>query len=244
MAYYFVSDVHLGSQAMTEPRAVEKMFVEWLDRVADDARAIFLVGDIFDFWFEYKHVVPKGFVRVLGKLAQLADRGIEIHFFTGNHDIWTFGYLESECGMKVHTTGEIFSLFGKQVYVGHGNELRKCQTRSYRLMNDFFHCRIAQRLFAWLLHPDWALWFGLNWSRHNRVKRKEEVRFRGECDPIVQSVLDINREKKLDYCILGHFHSMIDFQSQEGPRIVVMGDWINNPSYCVLDEQSLELKKI
>ena len=86
MAYYFVSDVHLGSQAMSEPRAVEKMFVEWLDRVADDARAIFLVGDIFDFWFEYKHVVPKGAVRVLGRLAQLADRGIEIHFFTGNHD--------------------------------------------------------------------------------------------------------------------------------------------------------------
>lgn len=244
MAYYFVSDVHLGSKFMTSPKEVETRLVEWFDMIAKDAEAIFLVGDIFDFWFEYKHVVPKGFVRVLSKIAQLTNQGIDIHFITGNHDIWTFGYLESECGVKLHTKGEIFKLYNKIVYVGHGNELRKCQTRSYRLMNSFFHCKVAQWLFSRLIHPDIAMWLGLKWSRHNRTKRQPQLRFKGEQDPIVQSILDIHRTNNLDYCILGHFHSMITHQCQSGPKIAIMGDWIFNPSYCVLNESGLQLLKL
>ena len=141
--YYFAADTHLGLSSHGDGREREKFFVRWLDEVAPTAKAIFLVGDIFDFWFEYKRVVPKGFTRLLGKLSELADRGVEIHFFTGNHDIWAFDYLPRECGVTLHTTNEELTLSGKRFLIGHGDGLNP-RDKKYLFLKRVFHNRFLQ----------------------------------------------------------------------------------------------------
>ena len=126
--YYFASDIHLGAGDAATARAVERRFVAWLDDAARDAEAIFLVGDIFDFWFEYRRVVPKGFVRTLGKLAELTDRGVRVVFFTGNHDMWVGDYLARECGLEIHTSPEVMTLSGKKVFIAHGDCRQDAET--------------------------------------------------------------------------------------------------------------------
>ena len=155
---YFLSDAHLGSLLVNDKRAHEKKLVDWLDRVKTDATVIYLLGDIFDFWFEYKTVVPKGFVRVLGKLAELTDSGIEIHFFIGNHDIWTFGYLENEIGLIVHKEPATIQLGTKKFFLAHGDGLY-VEEKGFKIIRKIFHSRTAQKLFRCLsmcfriIHP-------------------------------------------------------------------------------------------
>ena len=166
--YYFASDIHLGAGGPAAARAVEKRFVAWLDEVSREADAVFILGDLFDFWFEYKRVVPKGFVRVLGKLCELTDRGIRVVFMTGNHDMWVRDYFEAECGVEVYTSPRIMELAGKRVFLAHGDNMKIDHLPVLRFMNAVFRSKTIRFLFSWLVHPDWAMRFGQWWSGKSR----------------------------------------------------------------------------
>ena len=170
--YYFASDIHLGAGDAATARAVERRFVAWLDDAARDAEAIFLVGDIFDFWFEYRRVVPKGFVRTLGKLAELTDRGVRVVFFTGNHDMWVGDYLARECGVEIYTSPQQFRLNGKNVFIAHGDNMKIDGQPMLKFLNRIFRSRTLRWLFSWGVHPDWALRFGHWWSGRTQGARR------------------------------------------------------------------------
>ena len=173
--YYFASDVHRGADGSAETRRRERRFVAWLDMAARDAEAIFLVGDIFDFWFEYVRVIPKGFVRTLGKLAEIADSGIRIYFFTGNHDMWCYDYFERECGIKVFFSPQRMRLAGRNVLIAHGDNMNIDDKPLLRLMNTIFRSKTARRIFSWTVHPDLALRFGHWWSGKSRKTHAAET---------------------------------------------------------------------
>lgn len=188
--YYFASDTHLGLRVGRTADDRERLFVRWLDEVSADAEGIFLVGDIFDFWYEYKRVVPRGFTRLLGKLSGLTDRGIPVHFFAGNHDLWAYDYLRSECGVTLHRGPfELFDLYGQKVLVGHGDVLGP-RGRGGRFLSALFRCRTLQRLFSAWLHPNFAMRFGQWWSGSNRLSKPIAHTFRGEQEPIVRFAAD------------------------------------------------------
>jgi len=240
--YYFISDVHLGTDAVKDKKQHEKKFVDFLSMAQKDADKIFLVGDIFDFWFEYKRVVPQGFVRVFGKLCEIIDNGIEVHFFIGNHDIWTFGYLENEIGLKIHRKPQIFELNRKKVFVAHGDGLND-KSKKIAFIRTVFHNKFLQRCFA-LLHPNFAIWLGQTWSNHNRRKHdRENVQFQGEeNENLVLFAKKINKQQQNDYYIFGHRHILLNLQLVKNSQMVILGDFINEFSYAVLDEKGLRLE--
>lgn len=177
---YFLSDAHLGSLAIQSRRMQERRLVRFLDSIKLKAGAIYLLGDMFDFWFEYKTVVPKGYTRFLGKLSELTDLGVEVHYFTGNHDLWMRDYLVEECGVVLHTSPSTVEIADKIFYLAHGDGLG-VESRSFTFLRALFHNRVAQWLFA-ALHPRWGVSFGLQWAKHSRLKREDgrEPPFQGE----------------------------------------------------------------
>lgn len=238
--YYFASDMHLGSGAHSNPRERERALVAWLDRVAADARAIFLVGDVFDFWYEYKRVVPQGFTRLLGKFAELTDRGVEIHFFVGNHDMWQRDYLERECGVKMHFEREVVELYGKRVSICHGDDIYARYLGGWtRLMNSLFRSRTARWLFSHLVHPDFALRFGLAWSKGSRKAKEVAMPFLGKEDPMVQEAERISRTEKVDYFVFGHNHCAETLTLEGGGEVVFLGHWFEGEVYASLDESGV-----
>ena len=238
---YFASDNHLGAptQAKSAPR--ERLFVQWLDEIKEDAAVIFLLGDLFDFWFEYKTVVPKGFVRVLGKLAELADAGIPIHFFVGNHDMWMLDYLEKEIGIVVHYQPKEFSYNKKTFFIGHGDGLGP-NDKGYKRMKKVFTSRFFQWCFRWL-HPDIGMRLGHYLSVKNKlISGEEDAVFLGEENEWL--VLYANRkqkEKKRDYYIFGHRHIPLDISIEPNARYINLGDWISHYTYGVFDGEQLKL---
>ena len=244
--YYFASDIHLGAGDAATARAVERRFVAWLDDAARDAEAIFLVGDIFDFWFEYRRVVPKGFVRTLGKLAELTDRGVRVVFFTGNHDMWVGDYLARECGLEIHTSPEVMTLSGKKVFIAHGDNMKIDGQPMLKFLNRIFRSRTLRWLFSWGVHPDWALRFGHWWSGRSRKGHGEEAA-RGasltepytgssepHTEPLVEYAREYSRTHAVDLFVFGHMHFPRD--CREGRlHVVNLGCWAENPSYAVLD---------
>lgn len=239
--YYFASDTHLGLETGAKASERERRFVRWLDEVSADARAIFLVGDIFDFWYEYRRVVPKGFTRLLGKLSELTDRGVEIHFFGGNHDLWTFDYLRSECGVILHHGSVVLQLAGQNVFIDHGDTLGPRRIGS-RLLSRIFRSRTTQWLFSHLLHPDLALHFGHWWSRVNRYSRSVRHEFREESEPAVQFAREYLRTHDVDLFVCGHIHCAEIFPLNAKSRIAFLGEWIENPVYGVLSPEGFSLK--
>lgn len=240
--YYFASDVHLGLPAATDPRQREKLFVRWLEEISKDARAIFLVGDIFDFWYEYVNVVPKGHTRLLGKLSELTDRGVEIHAFAGNHDMWSFGYLEKECGVRFHEEPYIITeLYGKKVLIGHGDVVGK-RRLSGRMLSGLFRCRFARWIFH-ILHPDIAMWAGNKWSRSNRGSRPVKHKFLGEEETTVKFARQFLEKEHIDLFVFGHIHCAEIFVLNENSKVAFLGEWIENPAYGVLDENGFNLKE-
>jgi len=177
---YFLSDAHLGSLAIQSRRMQERRLVRFLDSIKHKAGAVYLLGDMFDFWHEYKTVVPKGFTRFLGKISELTDLGVEVHYFTGNHDLWMKDYLVEECGVVLHKTACTVELYGKIFYLAHGDGIGD-DSRGFRFLRALFHNPIAQALFA-AIHPRWGMSFGLNWAKHSRLKREDgkEPPFMGE----------------------------------------------------------------
>ena len=242
--YYFASDVHLGAGDEQQARRTEQLFVRWLESIEDDAEAIFLMGDIFDFWFEYSRVIPKGFVRVLGTLARLADKGITIHFFTGNHDMWCRDYFEKECGMHLHRRGEDVILSGKHLHLAHGDNLNIGDKPLLRLMNSTFRSRIMRKLFAWLIHPDIAMSFGQWWSGKSRKSHAQEQITASSLDFLIDYAHTYKQENPfVDSILFGHMHFPHKHKEQ-GLEVVFLGTWNESSgSYAVSDnEGNIELK--
>lgn len=243
--YYFASDIHLGLPAGIDPEKRERLFVQWLDLAAQDAEAIFLVGDIFDFWYEYRHVVPKGFTRTLGKFSELSDRGIPIHFFGGNHDIWTFRYLHDECGLTLHHDPyTLFELDGRRVVIGHGDVLGP-RPRGQRILSAVFRNQLLRTLFS-ALHPYWAISLGHGWSQSNRASRPVSHKFRGEEEPIVRFAHRYQQEHPTapaDLFVCGHIHCAELYPLQEGGTIAFLGEWIEHPTFGTLGPEGFRLQR-
>ncbi len=242
---YFVSDAHLGATAFADDRQREKMLVSFLDSVKDKASDIYFLGDIFDFWYEYKYVVPKGSVRLLGKMAELSDSGINLHFFIGNHDIWTYGYLEQEVGCKVYKQAVKTEIDGKVFYLSHGDR-DGYRPASVRLMQAVFHSNFVRRIYS-TLHPWINMKLGLAWSRHNRLTKHNDEGF---CDGymgedkeyLVQFAKEKIKSEKIDYFVFGHRHVLLDLQLAGGSRVIYLGDWVTNFSYGVWDGKDFRLE--
>ncbi len=240
---YFASDVHLGFPTNQKGMHREKLFVSWLTSIEHDAETLFLVGDIFDFWYEYKKVVPRGFVRTLGKLAQMADAGIKIHFFTGNHDVWAFDYLQTEIGLEVHYQPFTTELYGKTFYIAHGDGLGPGDL-SYKLLKVAFTSKFLQWCFS-RLHPNLAFALGHAWSRKSRYAKGIEAEFYG----LPKELLYLHSEKVLelqsfDYFVYGHRHLALNEPVGQSSRFIVLGDWLFNFTYGVFDGHTFELKKV
>lgn len=239
---YFISDAHLGSLLVKNPKEHEKKLVDWLENVRKDATAIYLLGDMFDFWYEYKTVVPKGFVRFLGKLAELSDAGIEIHFFTGNHDIWTFGYLENEVGLIVHRKPLTVKLGTKLFYLAHGDGLY-AEDKGFKIIRKVFHSPLAQKLFRYV-PAQWGQTFGYTWSKKNREKIFHlDTKFKGEeNENLVVFAKKYAENHEVDFMIFGHRHIALDMQLKENKRVVILGDFVGIFSYGVFDGENFQLE--
>jgi len=239
---FFISDMHLGSSVFNDSRTVEKQLVRWLDSIGKSATALYLLGDIFDFWFEYKRSVPRGFTRFLGKLAELSDAGVEIHYFTGNHDIWIYDYLPEEIGLILHKEPLLTTIAGKTFYLAHGDGLGD-YSRSFKLIRWIFHNRICQVLYR-AIHPDLGIKLGLAWAKHSRLKEKKHPLpyFGGDKEHLVlyaSSVLQTH--PKIDYFIFGHRHILLDLMMNSKTRMLIIGDWLQYFSFAVFDGEKLKL---
>ncbi len=241
---YFISDAHLGSLAIKNSREQEKLLVSWLDSIKYDAKALYLLGDMFDFWYEYKLVVPRGYTRFLGKLSELSDMGIEIHFFIGNHDIWTFDYLEKEIGLIIHKKPFITEINGKKFFLAHGDGLGD-PSCSFKFIRGLFHNKTARVLYS-TLHPRIGVGIGLAWSKHSRKKKDNNINeyaYMGEDkEYLVQYAKSYTREH-IDYFVFGHRHIMLDLMLPNKSRVLIIGDWIKLFSYAVFDGENISIEQ-
>lgn len=238
---YFASDAHLGFPSYEKSLVREKKFVLWLDEIKNDASEIFLLGDIFDFWYEYKRVVPRGYTRLLGKISEITDSGIPVHFFTGNHDIWVFDYLPTETGVIIHREKFIIERNGKTFLLAHGDGLGPGD-KSFKLMKKFFTSPIAQKCFS-LIHPNLALKFGLSWSHRRRHFHQYEDFLGQDKEWLVIYSKEKLKTRHYDYFIYGHRHIPMVFDITENSKYINLGDWIGNFTYGVFDGKDFELKK-
>lgn len=238
--YYFVSDIHLGLD-YKDPIGREKKFASFLNSIPSDAKAVYLMGDIFDFWYEYKNVIPRGFTRVLGAMASLVDRGVKVYFFKGNHDIWIYSYLQNEIGVEVLEQPFFVELCGKRFCLGHGDGLGEGD-RGYKFMNSIFKNKILQFLFSGI-HPRWAFLIAHKWSKHNRLVKNLPYKFKGENERIVKFAESVQEsassDSRCDFFIFGHFHYKTQYELKNGGELFLLGDWINTGNYLVFDDDRL-----
>ena len=241
--HYFVSDIHLGSGDVATQRRVERTFLDFLDKVAADGESLFLVGDIFDFWFEYKRVVPKGFVRVLGRLAELCDRGVRVVMLTGNHDMWVGNYLTEECGIELYTTPQTFTLAGKRLFVAHGDNMNIGGKPLLRAMNAMFRSKVLRKVASWLIHPDLFMRFGQWWSGKSRKSHAKDHITPKSLDFLLDYARDYKKEHpSTDYIIFGHMHYPYDYSTKD-LRVTFLSNWDDEVQYAALDrEGNLSLK--
>lgn len=240
---YFTSDHHFGAptRALSLPR--EQLFLDWLCAIEKDAGALFIVGDLFDFWFEYKRVVPKGFVRILGKLAQMRDSGLPIYFFVGNHDLWMHDYFEKEIGIPVFHEPQRFEIFNKKLFIGHGDGLGPGDY-GYKRMKKVFTHPFSKWLFRWL-HPDLGMRLGTYLSVKNKlISGDEDAKFLGEDKEwLVLYANEKVNEVFADYFVFGHRHlpMILPLKSNPAASYVNLGDWIQYFSFGVLSDESFDL---
>ena len=223
--------------------------VRFLDDIKNKAEAVYLLGDMFDFWFEYQEVVPKGYTRFLGKISELTDMGVEVHFFTGNHDIWTWKYLIRECGVILHREPVTIALADKTFYIGHGDGLGD-NSRGFRFIRSVFHNRVCQWLFRWL-HPDLGVRWGLAWAKHSRLKHEPNLHdgeggdppYQGEDkEPLVLYAKGyLSTHPDVNYFLFGHRHIELDLMLTHQSRLLILGDWISQFTYAVFDGRELRL---
>lgn len=263
---YFISDAHLGSLALRHGRTQERRLVNFLDQIKHKAEAIYMLGDMFDFWFEYKSVVPRGYTRFLGKLSELTDSGVEVHYFAGNHDMWMLDYLSSECGVVVHCQPATLELGGKIFYLAHGDGLDyRDRDWKTRLLFALFRSRLLRRA-ATLLHPNLFVPFGRNWAKHSRLKRiKSDVpRFAGEVkNPVGYESFDfeetpymgedkeglvlyakdyLRSHPSINFFLFGHRHIDLDLMLSRDCRLVILGEWMSLFTYAEWDGEHLTVE--
>ena len=235
---YFASDFHLGAPNLEESHKREKLIVQWLTEIEKEAKAVYLVGDIFDFWFEYKKVIPKGFVRFLGKLAELSDSGIAVHLFVGNHDLWMRDYLETEVGIAVHHDNITIREGGKEIFIGHGDGLGKGDY-FYKFLRKIFTSKICQWAFA-RLHPNLAFSLAHAWSKSSR---KSEAHFVSKEKEVLYVYCKEQQSiNPVDYYVFGHRHFPLELKVDEKATYINTGDWLQHYTYAVLENGKLELK--
>ncbi len=241
---YFASDFHFGIPSRAESLARERRVVQWLQRCAEDAEKIYLAGDLFDVWFEWRGVVPKGYVRFLGALAELSDAGISIEVFTGNHDLWMRGYFEEELGIPVHHAPIERTLSGKRFFIGHGDGLGPGD-RGYKALKRVLRNPASQWLYR-RLHPDTAVrlaeYFSRKGPKHEGIG--EEETFLGpEREYLVQFCLQKLETDPVDFFVFGHRHLPLEYSLPGGALYVNLGDWIRYDSYAVFNGESLRLER-
>ena len=239
---YFLSDFHLGAPNAEASLIREKKIIRFLDNIKADATAIFIVGDLFDFWYEYKKVVPKGYVRILGKLAELTDSGIPIHFFVGNHDMWMRDYFQKELNIPVYFEPVPFEFNGKKFLVGHGDGLGPGD-KGYKFIKKIFRNKAAQWLFG-IMPPAMGMGIAHYFSRKSRAQTGQtDEKFLGEDKEwLIQYSKDVLKTVHYDYLVFGHRHLPIDFKINDQSRYINLGDWIKYFSYAVFDGNNLEVK--
>lgn len=224
---YFVSDVHLGLQ-VADPAAREARFVGFLRSLPEETAALYLLGDIWDFWYEYRDVVPKGYVKVLAAIQDLMDRGVEVYFLQGNHDVWTYSYFE-EMGMKKLVQPALVEIDGRVFCIGHGDGLGPVPM-GYRFLRWVFHNRVLQFLFS-MLHPRIAFGLGNGWSKNNRLARNKEYVFRGEEEPLYKFASEFEKENKVDCFVFGHYHCDVAMKTPAGADFIILKDWMDGSPY-------------
>lgn len=239
---YFISDLHLGAGYITDHRAHELKVVGFLRAIAPTARRLYLLGDVLDYWWEYRNVVPRGFTRFFGALADLADQGVEITWLKGNHDIWIFDYLPTEIGLTVHDGILTAEIDGRRFLMEHGDGVGRLP-RSFRMLRRLFRCRPAQVAFA-AIHPRWTVGLAHAWSSHSR-KHGGYTPPAGAGQTLVEWAEKYNKSasEKVDFFLFGHHHTVVDTTLPDGARVMVIGDWINSFTYAVWDGKNLSLRE-
>ena len=235
---YFASDFHLGLKTGSPPVEREKKVVSWLNSVKADAREIWLLGDVFDFWWEYKQVVPRGFTRFLGTVSSITDSGIPVHFFTGNHDMWVTDYFSEECGMMIHTSPLTTTFDGKKFHLAHGEGLGT-NDKGYKVLLAVFRNKPLRALYS-SLHPTIGMGIGHKWSLSSRLAKGIRKEYLGEeNEDLVRYARSVMQNENIDYFIFGHRHLGMMLELKEGSRILFLGDWIKSGSYGVWDGSEL-----
>lgn len=243
---YFASDLHLGAPNRQESLIREKRFVAWLDHILPHTAELFLVGDIFDFWFEYRHVAPKGYLRLLGKLAEMSDAGIKIHIFSGNHDIWYGPYLKEQLGAELYRSPVIKTLFGKEFYIGHGDGLGPGDY-GYKLLKWFLSTRLTHAILR-IMHPDWAIglatWFSHASNTHNYDGKREKKILPLEKERLyIHSLELVKAYPSLDYMVFGHRHIVLEQAIGDQATCFILGDWIEYDTFLEVRPDGVSLKK-
>lgn len=240
-ALYFASDFHLGAPSQEASLVRERKIIEWLDTVSKDAAAIFLVGDIFDFWFEYKKVIPKGFIRFQYKLIELVESGTPVYFFTGNHDKWYFDYFPSELGIPVYKKPIVLEVGHQKLLVGHGDGLGPGD-HFYKFLKIIFEGRITQWMFKWL-HPDIGVSLAHLWSKNSRISSSGmDLGYQSPEDEwLWQYATEIEKSSHHDYYIFGHRHIPLNLEVTSNSRYINLGEWVSYFTYAKYDGQTAEL---
>jgi UDP-2,3-diacylglucosamine hydrolase len=240
---YFAADFHLGVPDYDSSLKRERQIIQWLESIRNDAHSIYLLGDIFDFWFEYKHTVPKGFVRLLGKLAELRDEGIPVYFFTGNHDMWMFDYFPKELGIPVYRQPQVIEVGNHKLLVGHGDGLGPGD-HTYKVLKRFFNSKVCQWLFA-RIHPNLGMTIANSWSRKSRITNNmRDEKFDGqEREFLWIYCRDVEKTNHHDYYIFGHRHLPLDLKVSDKSAYVNVGEWVHFKTYAVYDGINVALKE-
>jgi UDP-2,3-diacylglucosamine hydrolase len=238
---YFASDFHLGVPDAPSSLLREKRIVKWLEQIKDEAQVIFLVGDIFDFWFEYKHAIPKGYIRLQGKLAELTDKGIPIIFFSGNHDMWMFDYFTKELNIPILRQPRLFEINGRKILIGHGDGLGPGD-KTYKFLKKVFASKICQWLFA-RIHPNLGIAIANQWSRQSRISNnaKGEDKFLGEEEWLLVYCRETEKIQHHDFYIFGHRHLPLDIAITDTSRYINLGEWVHFNTYACFDGQDIQL---
>lgn len=238
---YFASDFHLGAPGYISSRERETLIISWLDTIKHDASAVYLMGDVFDFWFEYKTVVPKGYIRFLGKLAELADSGIKLYLFKGNHDMWMLDYFTKEFGAVIVSDDLVIEHSGKKFYLHHGDGLGPGDNM-YKILKKIFRSRLCQWLFA-RIHPNLGVGIASYWSSHSRIANKDKNDLMPQnLEWLITYSRELLQTQFYDYLIFGHRHKPADIKLNESSRYINLGEWVTYFSYAVFDGIDLELK--
>ena len=237
---YFASDFHLGIDVKYTSKERELQLVRWFDQIKSDAEELYLVGDLFDFWFEYQHAVPKGYVRFLGKLAELRDAGFKFYIFTVNHDMWIFDYFEKEFDIPTYREPIMKEIKGKKFYIGHGDGLGPGD-HSYKFLKKIFANKLCQWAFA-RLHPNFGIGLANFLSQSSRKAKNDDIVFTGEKEWLSIHANEVNAKAPHDFYVIGHRHLPIDYTLADGKaRYINLGDWMNYNSFAVYDGQQLKI---